>query len=159
MSWRPANVIMEMASNLVMNKDAAPLKLALVSQTPSSVESQNKADITARIISGKKVHQAFAVTGLISTAIAAMVDGTVVHDLLGNIDGMQVRIDHPQGIIPVEVELDEDSGGLDFKGVKIYRAARRIMDGHVYVPSSNKELIQRLISCLMRFRVLLLRGS
>ena len=59
-----------------------------------------------------KMHKAFAVTGGICTSAAALIEGTVVHDVVrpeqrGN---GQIFIGHPSGVMEfgIEIEYKED---------------------------------------------------
>ena len=43
-----------------------------------------------------------------------------------------IRFGHPSGLLEVDVEADENG---TLKRVSMGRTARRLMDGHVYVPA------------------------
>ena len=47
-----------------------------------------------------------------------------------------MRIGHPGGVLPIEVEVDDTSRGLELKKAALGRTSRRIMDGFVYVPEA-----------------------
>lgn len=92
-------------------------------------------DLVARLASMQKMHRAYMITGAISTGAAAQIPGTVVHDVLSerakNSD--TVIIGHPYG--PMEVIVTKEGG--EIKSEAVYRTARKILDGQVYVPYSR----------------------
>lgn len=95
-------------------------------------------DIVARMMFMQIMHKTYAVTGSICTAVASMIPGTVINEVVRNevFESNLVRIGHPAGVIPVEVKVE--SAGSDFivKRAAVGRTARRIMDGYVYVRNS-----------------------
>ena len=114
---------------------AARLKIAVAGQAGGAV-SNGAPHLHARIINPERVHKAFAVTGAINVAAAAGIPGTIVSELCAATDGSpsHVRIGHPQGCIDAYVDTEDSRGGLAIRSVRISRTARRILDGHVYVP-------------------------
>jgi len=84
------------------------------------------------------MHKAFAGTGSISTAVAAMIEGTVVNEVCSaeaketNI----VKIGHPSGIMEVEAAVEKVGNIWKVKRAAYGRTARRIMEGYVYVRRS-----------------------
>jgi hypothetical protein len=119
------------------------LKMAFVAQ-PQDYASYSRLreikkediDITSRIITSKRMHKAYAVTGAVATSAVALVPGSVVDRLIGQTgrDGTLLRIGHPSGVIEAKAESELVRGELVLKEVGIKRTARRIMDGHVYIP-------------------------
>jgi methylitaconate Delta-isomerase len=93
-------------------------------------------DIVARIMSMGTLHKSFAVTGAICTAGAAMIEGTILHAILGknHFEAKEIRIGHPGGMIPVGAEVNKKGNSYEFKEAVVGRTARRLMDGYVYVP-------------------------
>ena len=79
--------------------------------------------------------KAYAVTGTICTGAAAMTEGTIVNELLSEkaLKSGVVRIGHPSGVIEVQVEVKKEAGELKLKKAIVYRTARRIMEGYVYL--------------------------
>ncbi|WHH61670.1 PrpF domain-containing protein [Petroclostridium sp. X23] len=49
---------------------------------------------------------------------------------------VSINIGHPAGIIPVESEAEVKDGKVILKKAAMYRTARTIMDGYVYVRKS-----------------------
>jgi 2-methylaconitate cis-trans-isomerase PrpF len=101
-------------------------------------------DVDFRSIMGKAsgVHKAFPVTGAVCTGVAAMIEGTVVNEVLSDRakhSGI-IKIGHPAGVIDVEVELKKEGNNFVLKKANLFRTARRIMEGYVYLkPSALNE--------------------
>jgi 2-methylaconitate cis-trans-isomerase PrpF len=93
----------------------------------------------ARILNPSKVHKAFAVTGAIALAGAAVIPGTVLAGWLGAPGKRRLVIGHPAGTMSVEVDGALVEGTPQVRGVTVTRTARRIMDGFVYLPSSLED--------------------
>jgi hypothetical protein len=75
----------------------------------------------------------------ICTAVAAVIDGTIVNQVARRDATAQrtgsVRIGHSAGVQEVSVDVEQGTDGWRVRSVTTYRTARRIMDGRVYVPS------------------------
>jgi 2-methylaconitate cis-trans-isomerase PrpF len=67
-----------------------------------------------------------------------MIPGTVVHDLLSPNARRRdlLRIGHPGGIIEVGAVIETRSDTCVYKEAVLGRTARRLMEGHVLVPST-----------------------
>jgi 2-methylaconitate cis-trans-isomerase PrpF len=117
-------------------------KIAIVSapqeyETPcGQVIREDDIDLLARIMSMGTLHKAYAVTGAICTAGAAKMDGTVVNEVLSqySLEKEITRLGHPGGIISVGAKIAKRDGSFDYEEAVIGRTARRLMDGHIYVP-------------------------
>jgi methylitaconate Delta-isomerase len=104
-------------------------KLAIVSPNSSGA-----ADFTARIISSNgKPHRAYAVTGAISAASAAFIDGSIVNRALTHVPDRAVTIAHPQGTLEIGIECRYVDGQRLPVSATIRRTARRIMEGYVSI--------------------------
>ncbi len=94
-------------------------------------------DVCARVISVFKCHKACPLTAASSIAVAAMLDGSVVNEIVRPAEGKKtVRIGHPSGImtmVPTVIKHGEDMKDAEIPGVAVQRTARRIMDGYVYI--------------------------
>ena len=98
----------------------------------------NKIDLVARTKALAVMHKAFAVTGGICTATAALIKGTVVNDVIGQqaVESGTVRIGHPSGVLDFSIELIQRSDGeIHLEKAAVARTSRRIMDGYVYIPA------------------------
>jgi 2-methylaconitate cis-trans-isomerase PrpF len=96
-------------------------------------------DLVARVVSMGRIHRAFALTAAMCLAVAARIDGTVVHEAStdagpGEPEG-DVRLGHPSGVLAVAARVAQDPGMPPVaRTVTVYRTARRLMDGFVLVP-------------------------
>ena len=131
---------------LAAKKMPALPRLALV-QPPSEARTfgsqtlgRGQMDLYSHMVSMQRMHQSYAGTGAVCLAVAACVAGSVVNSVYesgeksGNagIQSATVRFGHPSGLLEVDVETDENG---TLKRVSMGRTARRLMDGHVYVPA------------------------
>ena len=99
-------------------------------------------DLMGRIMSMGTLHKAYAVSGGVATAGAAMVAGTVVHDLLKpEARGKEMlKIGHPGGIIEVGAVMEKINGEIRYREAVLGRTARRLMEGYVLVPEKIFEI-------------------
>jgi 2-methylaconitate cis-trans-isomerase PrpF len=97
----------------------------------------DRIDLTARMLSMGKCHRTMAGTGAICTAVAAAIQGTVVHEVTRAGAGAagEVRIGHGAGVLDIGVKAERRPEGWHVVSVSTFRSARRIMDGHIYVPT------------------------
>lgn len=95
-------------------------------------------DFVARLFYMQEMHKTYAGTGTVCTGAAAMIEGTLVNQVTSpkaKGTGM-VRIGHPDGVIPIDVEVEKTAEGFQLKKAAFGRTSRRIMEGFVYVPES-----------------------
>ncbi|CEI81898.1 putative methylaconitate Delta-isomerase PrpF [Oceanobacillus oncorhynchi subsp. incaldanensis] len=98
---------------------------------------KNDYDILARMVSMKKMHRTFAVSGLLNLAGACLLDGTIpnqVSKIKPLENGQMVRIGHPEGIISIRVQKSQLEERINYVGLE--RTARRIMSGKLYIPQN-----------------------
>lgn len=93
-------------------------------------------DLVARILSMGALHHAFTGTGAVALAVAAVLPGTLVHELLGGrlASGEEVRIGHAAGVMAVGAAVIEEGDRWRVEKVVLRRSARRLMEGWVLVP-------------------------
>ncbi len=95
-------------------------------------------DLTVRMLSMGRPHRAVALTAAMCTAVAARVEGTVVHGVARppSASGADVRLGHPSGTIDLAARVQ---GGADpiAESVVVYRTARRLMEGSILIPGSR----------------------
>lgn len=93
-------------------------------------------DLVGRIMSMGKLHRSYALTGAICTAVAALIEGTVVHEAArpGAASERTIRIGHPAGIIEAGARVAPRDGRWLAEKVITRRTARRLMEGVVLVP-------------------------
>jgi 2-methylaconitate cis-trans-isomerase PrpF len=99
------------------------------------IEAQ-EIDLVGRIMSMGTLHRFYAVSGGVSTVGAAMVPGTVVHELLKPEARAKemLKIGHPAGIIEVGAIMEKNNGEFRYREAVLGRTARRLMEGYVLVP-------------------------
>jgi 2-methylaconitate cis-trans-isomerase PrpF len=94
-------------------------------------------DLVGRILSMGKLHRAYALSGAACTAVAAQVEGTVVHEALrGMREEGRLRLGHPSGVLEVAASVAWRDGAWQVQKVTTYRTARRLMEGYALVPWS-----------------------
>jgi len=99
------------------------------------VVKAEEVDLVARLASMQKMHRAYMITGAVCTGAASKIEGTVVNDVISQRarDCDTLIIGHPYG--PMEVTIDLENGAVRKEGV--FRTARKILDGNVYIPYSR----------------------
>lgn len=100
-------------------------------------------DLVARTKALAVLHKAYAVTGGICVATAALIEGTVVNEIVGEQAKKTgiVRLGHPSGTLDFEISLEKlATGGWELSKAGVSRTAKPIMDGCVYV---SRKLYQR----------------
>lgn len=93
-------------------------------------------DILARMVSMKKMHRTFAVSGLLNIAASCVLKDTIPYELSTvdkDIQDQVIRVGHPEGVAEIRVGKDPDSEDILYVGLD--RTARRIMDGNLYIPN------------------------
>jgi 2-methylaconitate isomerase len=115
---------------------APPMDAPSLSGAPIAAD---QVDLTVRFLSNGQPHRALPLTASLCTGVAARIEGTVVHQMLGPDTGGSVRIGMPSGILTVDAEVGRDGAGawVAHSGA-FYRTARRLFDGRVYVPTPRR---------------------
>jgi hypothetical protein len=136
-----AAVLMKLAPNRSEVSPAVP-KVAMVAPpqsyktSPGATIAESDCDFLARTKALAVMHKAYAVTGGMCVSAAALIEGTVVHEIAGPATGQSgvVRIGHPSGVSSFLVSVEKNASG-EFELTKSATAgtARRIMDGWVYI--------------------------
>jgi 2-methylaconitate cis-trans-isomerase PrpF len=96
------------------------------------------ADITVRMISIGQPHRAIPLTGAMCLAVAARIEGTLVHRVARPASelGEQLRIAHPSGVTVVAASVQHTGGSWRAEHATVYRTARRLMAGAIYLHPS-----------------------
>jgi 2-methylaconitate cis-trans-isomerase PrpF len=134
----------ENTENAHTHSQGAP-KIALVAPPASYQSSGGKCvgiehiDLLARAISMGNTHRTFPGTVSMCTAVAAAVEGTVVHEVSQAASSEQLRIGHPAGIMEIGAKVKRCGSEWRAESVIAQRTARRIMEGSVLVPSQYLE--------------------
>ncbi|MEM7061338.1 MAG: 4-oxalomesaconate tautomerase [Pseudomonadota bacterium] len=100
-------------------------------------QAQDGGTIATRYFMPWNTHPSMAVTGAQCLASCALTPGTVADGLLirPEISPAQVVLEHPSGTIEVLVDFSTDDG-FDLNSAGLVRTARKLADGHVYIPHS-----------------------
>jgi 2-methylaconitate cis-trans-isomerase PrpF len=112
-----------------VSKSVVP-KMALLSKPRSG------GVIASRFFVPETCHKAHPVTGTVCIASACAIPGTVaarISPLPQAPQGM-IRIEHPQGMIVIDLDVDFTGGRQELRRAALVRTARRIFEGHVCVP-------------------------
>lgn len=88
--------------------------------------------VSTRTFIPHRVHKAIGVLGAASVAAACKIKGTVAHV---ETESSRLDIEHPTGTFTVEIEIEDSGGHFRVTRSALLRTARKLMDGHVYVPS------------------------
>ena len=91
-------------------------------------------DLLVRAISMRNTHRTVPGTVAMCTALAAQVEGTVVHEVTRRVATHGIRIGHPAGFMEVGATVSRRDGRWYAERVTTKRTARRIMEGAVLVP-------------------------
>lgn len=111
-------------------------KVSIISEPQNYVDMDknevkaSQMDLCVRAISVGALHKAYPITASIGTGAAALMEGTIVNDLVKLNPGQTViRLGHASGVTAVDIKME---GEKILKG-GVTRTARRIMDGYVYI--------------------------
>jgi 2-methylaconitate cis-trans-isomerase PrpF len=126
--------------------DSAYLPMVGICATPASFKiwptgeqvDKDTFDLNARLILLQKTHKAYAGTGIVCTAAAAMMPGSVVNQLSrpGIIERGELRLGHPQGVMDSKCKVDRENGAFVLKKATFNRTARCLMKGYAFIPKS-----------------------
>ena len=87
-------------------------------------------DIISHMMSMQKAHPSYAMTGAMCTAAAAVIDGSIVNEVLdGKTDPKSLRIGHPSGILECGVDHVVENGCLRIIDTFGYRTANLLLKG------------------------------
>lgn len=115
-------------------------RLAIVSRPATYITTSgftvDRGDISlrARQLAMQRAHRTYAVTGAICTAVAANISGTVVHEVCASGRGEPVVLGHPAGTMHLDVDVDQAGDSWRIRRAALVRTARRLMEGHAFVP-------------------------
>ncbi|HXF67056.1 MAG TPA: PrpF domain-containing protein [Burkholderiales bacterium] len=96
-------------------------------------------DLTARMISNGQPHRALPLTCTLCLAVAARIEGTVVHEAArrGGDPESEIRIGMPSGVLTAAASVRKVEGQWHAEQGAFYRTQRRLFDGYVYVRASR----------------------
>jgi len=92
-------------------------------------------DFSSRIMYLQIMHKTYPGSGTLCTGTTALIEGTVVNQLMkkDSLNKKRVRIGHPGGIIEPESDVEKIGDKFVVKKSVFYRTARKIMDGEVHI--------------------------
>ena len=92
-------------------------------------------DIVGRLYGSGSAHRAYAGGSTACTGVACRIPGSLPYRFLAERAraGGRIHIGHPSGIIPVEAEVAATAEGHDVRAARIFRTARRVAEGRVYL--------------------------
>lgn len=92
-------------------------------------------DLVSRLLFMLHMHKAYPITGTVCTGAAMKIPGSIPWEMMQEEarKNETLYIGHPSGVLEVAVRAEEGEGGVEMKSIRIYRTARTIMDGIVYV--------------------------
>jgi 2-methylaconitate cis-trans-isomerase PrpF len=122
------------AAELIGLGGAQAIPKIAVLAAPSAIDI----DVVARAVSMERIHRTFPATAAMCLAAAAALPGTIAHELATPDAAFKrtVRIAHPAGAMDIGVEVANQNRQWIVCSATTSRTARKIMDGHVYVPST-----------------------
>lgn len=96
-------------------------------------------DLTARMISNGQPHRALPLTCTLCLAVAARLEGSVVHETtrVGSDPEAEIRIAMPSGVLTVAASVRKLEGQWHAEQGAFFRTQRRLFDGHVYLRASR----------------------
>lgn len=87
-------------------------------------------DLLSRMMSMQKAHPSYAMTGAMCTAAAAVVPGSIVHQVLAkDADTQFIRIGHPGGVLECGVDYEENGENPMIWDTFGFRTANLLMEG------------------------------
>jgi hypothetical protein len=89
-------------------------------------------DFTARFLSSGQPHRALPLAASLCTAVAARIEGSVVHAACRPGAGERLRLGMPSGVLTVGAEVRREGAAWHAARGSFYRTARRLFDGFVY---------------------------
>jgi 2-methylaconitate cis-trans-isomerase PrpF len=116
---------------------SAPAPFVTLDGRTVSGEAQ---DIAIRMLSMERAHRAVTLTGAMCLAVACRIKGSLPHRLCSRDAGTQaIRIGHPSGIVAAGATVFPRGEGWHVESGRVYRTARRLMQGEVVVAPFDGE--------------------
>lgn len=138
-----AAVIFGLVDNPEEAKEKSPYNpfFAIVS-SPSNYKCYNgkkvkkdEADIVSRLLFMLHMHKTYPITGTVCTGAAMKIHGSIPWEVMNEEakEKEALRIGHPSGVLEVKVKVNNKCNPVKMESIKVFRTARKIMDGTVYV--------------------------
>ena len=125
---RKAGALMGMGD---VSKSVVP-KLALLAKP------RHGGTIASRYFVPETCHKAHPVTGTVCISAACAIPGTIAAQIAPLTKAPQgmVKIEHPSGMILIDLDADFSNGKQELRRAALIRTARRIFEGSVLVPAN-----------------------
>ncbi len=96
---------------------------------------EDEINLVSRLLFMLHMHKAYPITGTVCTGAAMKIPGSIPWEAMRPEarEREALRIGHPSGLLEVKVQAEAAGNEVEMKSIKIYRTARTIMDGIVYV--------------------------
>jgi 2-methylaconitate cis-trans-isomerase PrpF len=100
-------------------------------------------DLTGRMLSSGQTHRALPLTASLCMAVAARLEGSVVHAAARKTDNPEapIRIAMPSGVLTVAATVRQENGAWYAEQGAFFRTQRRLFDGYVYVRASRVPML------------------
>jgi 2-methylaconitate isomerase len=100
-------------------------------------------DLTGRMLSSGQTHRALPLTASLCMAVAARLEGSVVHSVARKTDDPEapIRIAMPSGVLTVAATVRKENGAWYAEQGAFFRTQRRLFDGYVYVRASRVPML------------------
>ena len=99
--------------------------------------AQNGGIVATRTFIPHRVHQSIGVLGAASVAAGCCIPGSVGQAVAGNTERGELDVEHPTGRFTVDIDLENEQGEYRVNRSALFRTARKLMDGTVYVPEGQ----------------------
>jgi 2-methylaconitate cis-trans-isomerase PrpF len=101
--------------------------------------NESDIDLTGRVISNGQPHRALPLTASLCMAVAARIEGSVVHQATRATDNpdKEIRIAMPSGVLTVAASVRRQGGAWHAEQGAFYRTQRRLFEGSVLVRASR----------------------
>ncbi len=92
--------------------------------------------VSSRYFVPQNCHAAHAATGAICVAGAALIEGSVAHDLHRRNPSAAIRVEHPKGAIEIDIRATANGATTEIDAAYLVRTARPIFAGQIMVPAA-----------------------
>ena len=96
---------------------------------------RNGGTVTTRYFMPWNTHPSMAVTGAQCLASCVLAPGTIADFALPNETPARIVLEHPSGSLDVLVDYENSADGFQIKSAGLVRTARKLAEGHVFIPS------------------------
>ena len=95
--------------------------------------------VSTRTFIPHRVHEAIGVLGAVSVATACVLPGSVAASVAvttGAAGPQRLDVEHPTGFFTVDLDIEIDGDSISVKRSALLRTARKLMEGHVFIPGA-----------------------